>query len=381
MRQEYKFLDLKNINQDLRSELIEAVERVVDSGIYIRGDEVTAFEREFATFCGVGNCIGVANGLDALSLVLRAWILQGKIKKGDEVIVPANTYIASVLAVSENQLTPILVEPSPDTYNLNVESVERAVGSRTRVILAVHLYGRMAPMDEIMALADRHNLLVLEDAAQAHGAKLNGKFAGAWGHAAGFSFYPGKNIGALGDAGAVTTDDCLLAETIRELANYGSSRKYENKQKGVNSRLDELQAALLRVKLNNYESAIRIRREQALLYSSLLDSDVYKLPISVDQAVSDLHNHAFHLYVIRCLNREQLQDYLYKNGVQTLIHYPIPIHHQDAYAELNSLSLPITESIHQEVISLPLGNHLTGLDIENIAYTLNDFALSEHKKK
>lgn len=348
------FLDLKAINQQYRDELVEAATRVIDSGWYIQGQEVEAFEREFADYCGTRHCIGVANGLDALTLTLRAWKEQGKLKEGDEVIVPANTYIASVLAITENRLKPVLVEPDEVTFNLCPEKTAAAITPETKAVLAVHLYGQIAPMKEIMALAKAHNLLVLEDAAQAHGASIDGKKAGSWGDASGFSFYPGKNMGALGDGGAVTTDDEDLAKTIRALGNYGSQRKYENRYLGVNSRLDEMQAAMLRVKLGHLDEEIEHRRTVAEHYLTNIDNPGIQLP-----APGKWESHVWHLFVVRTDKRDELQQHLHENNVQTLIHYPLPPHKQPAYGEWSTLSYPITESMHRSVLSIPMGPTLT----------------------
>ena len=311
------FLDLKGINARYRDEMIQAASRVIDSGWYIQGSEVRKFESEFSEYCGVKHCIGVSDGLDALTLIIRAWKEMGKLRDGDEVIVPANTYIASILAITENRLVPVLVDPNESTYNLCPNKIESALTSKTKVILPVHLYGQLADMQQIMDIAERNKLLVLEDSAQAHGASLNGKIAGSWGDASGFSFYPGKNLGALGDAGAITTNDVELANTIRALSNYGSHKKYENLYKGVNSRLDEMQAAFLRVKLKYLAKDIDARRTIAKTYSQCIDNKKISLPfcLHTDQ-------HVFHLYVIRVKNRTKLQQELDSHGVETLIHYP-----------------------------------------------------------
>lgn len=365
------FLDLKGINAQYREALVEAATSVIDSGWYIQGNQVKAFEQEFAGYCGTKHCIGVANGLDALILTLRAWKELGRLKEGDEVIVPANTYIASILAITENRLTPVLVEPDAQTYNLSPDLVEKAITPKTKVILAVHLYGQLAPMQEINAIAQKHGLLVLEDSAQAHGAQIDGRKAGNWGDASGFSFYPGKNLGALGDAGAVTTNDDDLAETIRALGNYGSHKKYENLYQGINSRLDEMQAALLRVKLKYLNTETSRRQEIAIAYTQGITNPKIGLPIHNSKL--NIQNHAFHLYVIRSKEREKLQAYLTEKGIQTLIHYPIPPHHQKAYQVWSNLYLPITESIHQEVLSLPISPLMTVDDIHKTIKVLNEF--------
>lgn len=369
------FLDLKGINAQYRQELIDAATRIIDSGWYIHGVELKAFEAEFAAYCGSKNCIGVANGLDALTLTLRAWKELGKLKEGDEVIVPANTYIASILAITENRLLPVLVEPNAKTYNLCPVNVANAITTKTKAILAVHLYGHLAPMPEITTLANEHNLLVLEDSAQAHGAELGGKKAGSWGHASGFSFYPGKNLGALGDAGAVTTDDDELANTIRALGNYGSHKKYENLYQGVNSRLDEMQAAMLRVKLKYLDAETLRRREIALAYASAINNPEIQQPIPAMSTIESLENHVFHLYVIRTKGREALQVHLNEAGVQTLIHYPIPPHMQKAYSEWNRPRFPLTEAIHRQVLSLPISPVMTNEQVQEIIEACNTFEM------
>ena len=370
------FLDLKSINSQYRDELIEATTRVIDSGWYIQGQEVRAFESEFAKYCNVKHCIGVANGLDALTLTLRAWKELGKLKDGDEVIVPANTYIASILAITENNLKPILVEPNNASFNIDPDLIEQAITGKTKVILPVHLYGQVAPMEEIMAIAAKYNLLVLEDSAQAHGVSLDGTKAGGLGHASGFSFYPGKNLGALGDGGAVTTDDTQLAETIRALGNYGSYIKYENLYQGVNSRLGEMQAALLRIKLKYLDSETNRRKEIAISYTQGISNSLLSLPISNGLVkVQDLDNHVFHLYVIRTPQRQALQDHLTEMRVQSLIHYPIPPHKQQAYKSWSDQSYSITESIHKEVLSLPISSMLTQSQVQQVITACNSFTV------
>ena len=360
------FLNLKSINAVYREELIEACVRVIDSGWYVTGNELSLFEKEFAGYCDSSHCIGVANGLDALTLTLRAWKELGRIKEGDEVIVPANTYIASVLAITENRLVPVFVEPDSKTFNLCPTRVEAAVTGKIRVILPVHLYGQLADMPAIMAVAEQHGLLVLEDAAQAHGATIGGFKAGSWGDASGFSFYPGKNLGALGDAGAVTTDDSELAETIRALGNYGSHKKYENIYQGVNSRLDEMQAAILRVKLKYLDTQTQRRREIAIAYSNGINHLDIQLPIARNLNTTELQNHVFHLYVVRTKHREALQRHLSEIGIQTIIHYPLAPHHQKSYESLNKLNYPITEEIHREVISLPISPVMSDAEVNTV---------------
>ncbi|WOE82539.1 DegT/DnrJ/EryC1/StrS family aminotransferase [Pseudomonas protegens] len=363
------FLDLKKLNAAYASELQEACARVIDSGWYIGGQELSSFEREFADYCGASNCVGVANGLDALTLTLRAWKEMGRLREGDEVIVPANTYIASVLAITENRLVPVFVEPDPATFNLSAAGVRAALTEKTKAVIAVHLYGQLADMSGIMDLAHERDLLVLEDAAQSHGASIDGQKAGTWGHAAGFSFYPGKNLGALGDAGALVTNDAELAKVVRGLGNYGSYKKYENQYQGVNSRLDEIQAAMLKVKLAHLDSEIAARRQVADAYRTGINNASIQLP-----AVADEQAHVWHLFVVRCERRDELQRFLTEQGVQTLIHYPIPPHKQQAYAAYGSLSLPTTEAIHREVLSLPISPVMSDDEIASVVRAVNAFS-------
>jgi dTDP-4-amino-4,6-dideoxygalactose transaminase len=337
---------------ELRQELDAAYRRVMERGWYILGDEVEAFESEFAAYCGARHCVAVANGLDALHLILRAM----DIGPGDEVLVPSNTFIATWLAVSYAGAIPVPVEPDPLTYNINAKAIEAAVTSRTRAIIPVHLYGQPADMDAINAIAKRHNLAVIEDAAQAHGASYKGRRTGTLGKAAAFSFYPGKNLGALGDGGAVTTNDAQIAEAIRELRNYGSKVKYHHAVKGYNSRLDELQAAFLRVKLAHLDDWNRRRQGAAATYLRLLSIDEIALPF-----VPEWADPVWHLFVVRSQHRDNLATTLAERGVGTVIHYPIPPHLQQAYAEMQLVprSLPIAERLSREVLSLPMGPHLT----------------------
>ena len=365
------FLDLKKINEQYQQELKDACSRVIDSGWYIMGKELEAFEAEFADYCGTKYAIGVANGLDALTLTLRAWKELGKLQEGDEVIVPANTYIASILAITENHLTPVLVEPDENTYNLCPVKTKAAITPKTKAILPVHLYGLISPMPELMSIADEYELLVLEDCAQSHGAKIGDKKCGAWGHAAGFSFYPGKNLGALGDAGAITTSDNELASTLRALRNYGSHEKYKNKYQGVNSRLDEIQAAMLRVKLSHLNEQIDARGVIARTYMTQINNSIIKLP-----TVDDFKTHVWHLFVIRVKNRKEFIDYLTANGVQTLVHYPIPPHKQSAYSEWENISLPLSEKIHNEVVSLPISGVQTLEDTIKVIKVINSFQVT-----
>ncbi|MDB4655576.1 DegT/DnrJ/EryC1/StrS family aminotransferase, partial [Flavobacteriales bacterium] len=324
----------------------------------------------FAEYCETDFCCGVGNGLDALILILEGYKSIGKLKEGDGIIVPANTFIATVLAISKAGLTPILVEPDATTFNLSIKNVREAITPNTKAIMTVHLYGQITPMKEMKALADEHHLLLLEDAAQAHGAMIDGKKAGAWGDAAAFSFYPGKNLGALGDAGAVTTSDSELNAVLRSYRNYGSEQKYVHIQKGVNSRLDELQAAFLSVKLKKLDADNELRRKIAEQYEEGITNPLIFTPAHPENRLS----HVWHLYVIRCEHRDRLQKYLRDNSIETLIHYPTPPHKQQAYRELNHLSLPITEQIHAEVLSLPIYPTLSSSDLNRIVELLNDFS-------
>jgi dTDP-4-amino-4,6-dideoxygalactose transaminase len=362
------FLDLKAINAQYQLEIDAAIKSVIDSGWYIKGKAVQDFERNFANYCGTTYCIGVANGLDALILIFKALMIQGKLHEGDEVIVPANTYIASILSLTQNGLVPVLVEPDPVTFNLSLSGVEKNKTHKTKAILGVHLYGQLA--QDLTGFCSTHGLLLIEDAAQAHGAKdQHGKKAGNFGIAAGFSFYPGKNLGALGDAGAVTTNDGELANLIGQLGNYGSQKKYHNSLSGINSRLDEIQAAILDVKLKYLDQEIQKRRAAAIYYSEHINNPKLQLP-KFDRKVDD---HVFHLYVIRCRERDQLQEYLLKHGIQTVIHYPIPPHKQLAYKEWNNLSFSITEQIHEEVLSLPISPIITKEEQGKVVNSLNNF--------
>ncbi|WP_039058581.1 DegT/DnrJ/EryC1/StrS family aminotransferase [Enterobacter sp. Bisph1] len=362
------FLNLQKINARDADEMLSVCKEVIDSGCYIGGEQVDEFERKFADFCGAKYCITTANGLDALNLVLRAWKLQGRLRNGDEVIVPANTYIASVLAVTENNLVPKLIEPDGNTFNITAEGIKSAITDNTKAILPVHLYGQIAPMPEIMRIADEHGLLVLEDSAQAHGAQLMGKRAGNWGHAAGFSFYPGKNLGALGDAGAVVTNNKELATAIKALCNYGSHKKYENLYQGVNSRLDPMQAAMLSIKLRRLDSDTEYRRRIADMYIKYINNPLVITPLETETSA-----HVWHLFVIKTIYRDQLQAWLASNGIKTLIHYPVPPHKQQAYAELNHLHYPVTERLHKEVLSLPISPVLTDEEVMYVIQKINEF--------
>ncbi|MDQ7062029.1 MAG: DegT/DnrJ/EryC1/StrS family aminotransferase [Sulfurimonas sp.] len=343
------FLDLKKINARYRSELLEACTKVIDSGWYVHGSEHEEFENEFAQYCGAKYTIGVANGLDALILILRAYKEMGIMDDGDEVIVPSNTYIASILAISQNSLVPVLVEPDINTYLLDWTKIEEKITSKTKAIMPVHLYGQTCEMDNINKIAKKYNLKVIEDSAQSHGAYFKDKRCGNLGDASGFSFYPGKNLGALGDGGAVTTNDKNLANTIKALGNYGSQKKYKNLYKGTNSRLDEIQASMLRVKLRYLDNEIENRREIANYYLKNIKNENIILP-----QLKHENNHVWHLFVIRTTKRDELQKYLLSNEIQTLIHYPLAPHKQEAYKEWKNESYPISEQIHDEVLSLPI---------------------------
>ena len=365
-----KFLDLKAINDSYEPNLSNAIRWVLDSGWYILGNEVKAFEKEYSSFIGSYYCIGVANGLDALRLIFKAYIEMGLMAEGDEIIVPANTYIASILAISDNRLTPVLVEPDINTYNIDVNLLEENITDKTRAIMIVHLYGQVAYTEKIGAIAKKYNLKIIEDSAQAHGAQLNGVKTGNFGDASGFSFYPSKNLGALGDAGAVTTNDTELADTIRALRNYGSHVKYQNKYKGVNSRLDELQAAILSVKLKYLDQENQRRIEIADYYCNNIKNEKIILPVKYH---SDPLSHVYHLFVIRTKDRNHLKEYLMENEIGSDIHYPIPPHKQLAFKEWGKHSYPISEEIHETVLSIPAGLHLSDADVEKTTEVLNRY--------
>ena len=363
------FLNLKKLNQPFEVAFQKKMKQFLEGGWYILGNEVKQFETDFATYSGTKHCIGVGNGLDALVLIFKAYIHLGKLEKGDEVIVPANTYIASILAILQADLVPVLVEPKLETLNINPEAIEAKITSKTKAILPVHLYGQLCEMKAINEIAQKHNLLVIEDAAQAHGSQFSeNEKAGNLGHAAAFSFYPGKNLGALGDAGAITTNDDELANVLFSMRNYGSKVKYENEIIGVNSRLDELQAAFLNIKLKQLDSENEFRRSMAKRYLSEIKNDKITLP-NWDLS----QNHVFHLFVIRTADRLALQNYLKDNGIETMIHYPIPPHKQKALVNWNQLSFPITEKIHSEVLSIPLNSGLKASEIQHIITVLNKF--------
>lgn len=364
------FLSLKDVTASHGEEIQAAVQRVVDSGWYLQGEENARFEKNYAAYIGSEHCIGCANGLDALIWIFRAYIEQGVMQPGDEVIVPANTYIASILAITENGLTPVLVEPDINTYQIDDCKIEAAITSRTKAIMIVHLYGQCAYTDKIGDLCVKYNLKLVEDNAQAHGCRFNGGArTGSIGHAAGHSFYPGKNLGALGDGGAVTTSDSALAECIRALANYGSTRKYVFKYTGRNSRLDEIQAAVLDVKLKYLDEDTEKRRAVARYYMENIKNPAIILP-----QVPDWQAHVFHLFPIRCARRDELQKYLADNGIQTVIHYPIPPHKQECYKEWNVRCYPITEQIHDEELSLPMSPVFDLSMCAEVVNVLNSFA-------
>jgi len=364
-----KFLDLQKVNLLHQQEIENRLLKTFRSGWYLLGEEVKKFEKNLSNYIGSKHTIGTANGLDALRLIFRAYVELGIMQAGDEVIVPANTYIASLLAITDNKLVPVLVEPELSTYNIDISRIEEKITVKTKAIMLVHLYGQVIFSATIKAFAEKYSLKIIEDNAQAIGAQWNGTKTGNLGDAAGFSFYPGKNLGALGDAGAVTTNDDTLAKTIRALANYGSEEKYVNKYQGLNSRLDEMQAAVLDTKLNYLDTENTRRREIAEYYVANITNPLIILP----EMPTDKHNHVWHLFVIRNAGRDRLQKYLADNGIQTLIHYPIPPHKQQAYPELNELSLPITEQIHNEVLSLPISPILTDEEINKVVDTINSY--------
>ncbi|MCC4604321.1 DegT/DnrJ/EryC1/StrS family aminotransferase [Xanthomonas campestris pv. badrii] len=371
LQQDVPFLDLRAVNAAYAEALKAAAARVIDSGRYVLGQELSSFEQEFAHYCGTAHAVGVGNGLDALSLILRGYRDLGALREGDEIIVPANTFIATFLAISQNNLVLVPVEPEPGSFNLDPAAVEKAIGPRTRAIMAVHLYGQLADMTALQALARCYGLLLIEDAAQAHGASCGGIRAGAFGDAAAFSFFPSKNLGALGDGGAITTSDTALTQRIRALRNYGSEVKYEHLYQGVNSRLDEMQAAMLRVKLEHLDEDVQRRRAVAQRYLDAITHPLIALP-----AVTSPERHVWHLFVIRSPQRDALQSHLAHHGIQTLIHYPVPPHRQPAYAMLGTASLPISEQLHREVLSLPIGPALEESDVARVIAACQVFKAS-----
>ena len=372
-----KFLDLKKVNERFRSEIDAAVKRVLDSGWYLIGKEVERFEAAFASYCGVKNCIGVANGLDALNLIIKAYGFG----PGDEIIVPANTYIASILAISENGCTPVLVEPKWKTRLIDEDLIEASITQRTKAIMVVHLYGRAMNMTKIWGLAKKYKLKVIEDSAQAHGAMFDGRRCGNLGDASGFSFYPGKNLGCLGDGGAVTTNDDELAAKVRAIRNYGSDYKYHHIYKGINSRLDEIQAAWLGVKLPYLDEDNRCRAEIAARYCAEINNPLIELPdLSRVEHVETCRSevvglpHVWHVFAVTCKERDRLDKWLTDNGVQTNIHYPTPPHKQGAYTEFSGLKLPVTERMHREILSLPISPVMTDQEVAEVIRLVNAFA-------
>jgi len=363
------FLDLKKINEPYEVGFQQKLKTVLENGWYILGKELEIFEKAFAAYCGAKHCVGVGNGFDALVLIFKGYIELGKLQKGDEVIVPANTYIASILAVLQADLVPVLVEPKLETYNINPDLISAKITSKTKAILAVHLYGQLAEMDAINEIAQQYNFLVVEDAAQSHGAEGNFKIntENVKGAVA-YSFYPGKNLGALGDGGAIVTNDSDLAKVVFSLRNYGSEKKYYNDSVGVNSRLDELQASFLSLKLPNLNADNDKRRAIAKRYVNEIKNDKITLPFW-----NSSNNHVFHLFVVRTKNRDDLQQYLTAHKIQTVIHYPIPPHQQKAFSDWNTLSFPITEQIHAEVLSLPMSPVLTASEVDFIIKTVNAY--------
>ncbi len=361
-----KFLDLQKVTESHGKEINEAVTRVVNSGWYLQGKENENFEKNYSDYIGTKYTVGCANGLDALIWIFRAYVEMDVMKPGDEVIVPANTYIASILAISENGLVPVLVEPDINTYQIDPEKIEEAITSKTKAILIVHLYGQCAYTDKIGEICKKYNLKLIEDNAQAHGCKFNGRRTGSLGDAAGHSFYPGKNLGALGDGGAVTTNDEELAKVIRAVANYGSTKKYVFKYIGRNSRLDEIQATVLDVKLKHLDEDNAKRKAVAREYIEGIKNPNIVLP-----QIKDWDAHVFHIFPIRTEQRDELQKYLAENGVQTIIHYPIPPHKQECYKDWNSSSFPITEKIHAEELSLPISPVITEAEINEVIRLIN----------
>ncbi|WP_456400372.1 DegT/DnrJ/EryC1/StrS family aminotransferase [Persephonella sp.] len=362
------FLDLKKLNAQYRDEIIEAVIKVIGKGWYVLGEEVEKFEIEFADYCGVKYAIGVGSGLDALTLILLGYKELDLLRDGDEVILPANTFIATAIAVERAGLKVVLADINPYTFNIDPEDILKKITKKTRVIIPVHLYGQVAPMNDILEIAKKYDLIVIEDACQAHGAIYNGKRAGSLGNAAAFSFYPTKNLGALGDGGAITTNNERLAEVVKALRNYGSKEKYHHEYLGINSRLDEIQAAILRVKLRYLDEEIENRRKVAKYYLENIKNEKIILP-----EVERDETHVWHLFVIRNKNRNALKEFLKRKGVQTQIHYPIPIHKQKAFKDLSYLKLPITENICEEIISLPMFGCLDIEKLEYIVKNINNF--------
>ena len=363
-----KFLDLQKITARHADEIRAAALRVIDSGWYLQGKENERFEADYARYIGTKHCVGCGNGLDALIWIFRAYVELGAMKPGDEVLVPANTYIATILAITENGLVPVLVEPREDTLQIDDSKIEAALTPRTKAVCIVHLYGRCACTEKILEICRSRGLKLIEDNAQAHGCLFAGKKTGALGDAAGHSFYPGKNLGALGDGGAVTTNDPELASAVRSLANYGSTRKYVFKYRGRNSRLDEIQAAILGAKLPHLDEELSARKAVAKFYMENIKNPAVRVP-----ALEDWNAHVFHLFPVLCSRRDELQKFLADNGVQTLIHYPIPPHKQECYAQWNTLSFPITERLAREELSLPISPVMTPQEIRAVVETVNTF--------
>lgn len=370
-----KFLDLKKINSRYIEEIQSEINKVVSSGWYINGEQLKNFEFEFSSFIGSNHCIGVGNGLDALKIIFQSYIETGRLKKGDEVIVPSNTYIASVLAITDNELVPVFVDPCENTYNLNVSSIQKKISPNTKAILTVHLYGQNSINDKMISICKSNNLLLIEDAAQSHGAIWNDKKTGNIGDASGFSFYPGKNLGALGDAGAITTNDNEIAKIAKSIANYGSKYKYEHNYKGVNSRLDEIQAAVLRVKLKFILDENQNRRKIANYYSKNITNPKIILPKYCNNKTNILNDlsHVWHLYVVKTKNRDTLKGFLSDNGIETLIHYPIPNHKQKAYSEFNHYKSPISENLQKQILSLPISGALEIREAEQVVDVVNKY--------
>lgn len=367
------FLDLKKINLQYKDQFLEKMNDVLESGWFILGEKVKVFEEEFAQYCGTKHCIGVANGLDALILILEGYKQLGLIRDGDEVIVPSNTYIASILAISKAKLTPVLVEPDINNYLIDPAEIEKKITAKTKAILPVHLYGRLCDMDIITSIAKKNNLKVIEDSAQSQGAThSDGKRSGNLGDASGFSFYPGKNLGALGDAGAITTNDDELSEVIKALHNYGSHKKYENLYRGINSRLDELQAAFLSIKLKYLDEENNKRRVVAEYYLTNIKNEKVILPAVKSSALDD-ESMVWHVFTVRVKERNKFQEYLRAKNIQTVVHYPIPPHKQSAYKEWNQQHLPITEQIHNEIISLPISPVMNTSEIERVVEIVNAY--------
>jgi len=363
-----KFLDLQKVTRKYSTEIHNAASRVIDSGWYLLGEETAHFERNYAGYIGTNYCVGVANGLDALRIILRAYMEMGVMSEGDEIIVPANTFIASIIAITDNRLVPVLIEPDLETYQIDDTKIEKAITPRTKGIMIVHLYGQCAYTEKIGEICRTHNLKLIEDNAQAAGCRHHGRTTGSLGDAAGHSFYPGKNLGALGDGGAVTTNDRTLAEKVRSLANYGSSVKYVFDYPGYNSRLDEIQAAILNVKLTGLDEDNQRRKEIAQYYIRHIKHPDVVLPF-----INDWDAHVFHLFVIRSGRRDQLLGFLNYRGVHSLVHYPVPPHKQKAYSEWNQLHLPVTERIHREVLSLPISQVVTDEEAEEVVKVVNEF--------